>query len=105
MSLIRNGGRRDTARPTRGRQWRENLSRGGEVAFLAPFIEKASAGGILIVNEIMQALDTRLQRKTSLAATYNLLHRHGWRKLLLTNAAPKQTCSLRMRGKNFAIPS
>ncbi|AKH38559.1 MULTISPECIES: hypothetical protein [Nitrosomonas] len=52
MRLIRNVGRRDTARPTRGGQWRENLSRGGEVAFLAPFIEKASAGGILIVSVI-----------------------------------------------------
>ncbi len=33
------------------------------------------------VSKIKQALDARLKRKTSLAATYNLLHRHGWRKL------------------------
>jgi hypothetical protein len=33
------------------------------------------------VSEIKQALDARLKRKASLAATYNLLHRHDWRKL------------------------
>ncbi|WP_430233224.1 hypothetical protein [Nitrosomonas communis] len=48
-----------------------------EVTFLVPFIEKAATGDILIASEIMQALDSRLQRKTSLAATYNLLHRNS----------------------------
>ena len=87
--LIRNGGMRDTTRPTRGGRRRENLSREEEVTFLAPFIEKAAAGGILIVSEIRQALDTRLNRKTLLAATYNLLHRHGWRKLAPDKPHPK----------------
>ncbi|SFI81111.1 hypothetical protein SAMN05428978_103926, partial [Nitrosomonas sp. Nm34] len=49
------------------------LELGLSMDFLAPFIEKAAAGGILIVSEIKQALDARLNRKTSLAATYNLL--------------------------------
>ena len=88
MRFIRNGGIRDTARPTRGGRRRENLFREEEVAFLAPFIEKASAGGILMVREIKQALDARLKRKTSLA-TYNLLHRHGWRKLAPDKRHPK----------------
>ncbi|SFJ01845.1 Winged helix-turn helix [Nitrosomonas sp. Nm34] len=87
--LIRNGGMRDTTKLTRGGRRRQNLSREEEVAFLAPFIEKASAGGILIVSEIKQALDTRLKRKTSLAATYSLLHRHGWRKLAPDKRHPK----------------
>jgi len=79
--FIRDGGTRDRGRPARGGRRRENLSREDEVIFLAPFMEKASVGGILIVSEIKYALDARLKRKTSLAATYNLLHRHGWRKL------------------------
>ncbi|WP_139225275.1 hypothetical protein [Nitrosomonas sp. Nm34] len=52
MRLIHNGSRRDTAKPTRGGRRHENLSREEEVAFLAPFIEKAAAGGILMVNWI-----------------------------------------------------
>ncbi len=65
MRFIRNGGMGETGKSSRGGRRRENLSREEEVAFLAPFIEKASAGGILIVSEIKQALDARLKRKTS----------------------------------------
>jgi hypothetical protein len=43
----------------------------------------------LVVNEIKQALDQRLGRKTALASTYNLLHRHGWRKLASDKRHPK----------------
>ena len=87
--FIRDGGQPDPGRPTRGGRRRENLSREEEAAFLAPFMEKASAGGILVVSEIKQTLDARLKRKTSLAATYNLLHRHDWRKLAPDKRHPK----------------
>jgi transposase len=87
--FIRNSGMRETGKSTRGGRRRENLSREEEVAFLAPFIEKAAAGGILIVSEIRQALEARLKRKTSLAATCNLLHRHGWRKSAPDKRHPK----------------
>ena len=60
-----------------------------EMAFLAPFFEKAAAGGILVVTEIKQALDTRLGRKVALASVYNLLHRHGWRKIAPDKRHPK----------------
>jgi transposase len=104
--LIRNGGIRDTVKPTRGGRRRQNLSREEEVTFLAPFIEKAAAGGILIVSEIKQALDARLKRKTSLAATYNLLHRYGWRKLAPDKRHPKADVLAQDEWKkNFTIPS
>lgn len=79
--FIRDGGQRDRRRPGRGGRRRENLSREDEVAFLEPFMKQAAVGGLLIVSDIKHALDARLKRTTSLAATYNLLHRHGWRKL------------------------
>jgi transposase len=75
------GGRPEVERPGPGGRRRENMTREEEVAFLAPFFEKASVGGILVVGEIKQALDERLGRKVALASAYNLLHRHGWRKL------------------------
>jgi transposase len=67
--------------PARGGRKRENLSIEQEREFLAPFLEKASAGGILVVGEIKAALDKKLGRSVALASVYNLLHRHDWRKL------------------------
>ena len=52
-----------------------------EREFLAPFLEPAAAGGVLVVGQIKAALDKRLGREVALASAYNLLHRHNWRKL------------------------
>jgi len=79
--FVREGGVSDHSRSRPGGRRRENMSREEEAAFLAPFFDKAKVGGILIVGEIKQALDARLGRKVALASAYNLLHRHGWRKL------------------------
>ena len=53
-----------------------------EKEFLTPFLEKARCGGMLVVNEVHCALQEHLGRKVALASAYNLLHRHGWRKLV-----------------------
>lgn len=68
---------------------RQNMKPEEEAAFLAPFIEQARSGGMLVVGEIKRALDARLGRTTALASTYNLLHRHGWRKLAPDKRHPK----------------
>ena len=65
----------------RGGRRRENMSIEEEKAFLAPFLDKAVTGGILVVGEIHNALEQHLGRKVALASAYNLLHRHNWRKL------------------------
>jgi len=65
----------------RGGRRRENLARPQEAEFLAPFFEQASEGGVLIVTSIKHALEQRLGRAVALSSVYNLLHRHGWRKL------------------------
>lgn len=80
-SFILQGGKApvDEARP--GGRRRENMTRKAEAEFLEPFFEKAKTGGILVVGEIKNALDQRLGRRVALASAYNLLHRHGWRKL------------------------
>ena len=64
-----------------------------EAAFLGQFIKKAGQAGILIVSEIHRALEQKLGHKTSLATTYNLLHRHGWRKLAPDKRHPKTDVS------------
>ena len=60
---------------------RAHMTRGEETLFLAPFFENARQGGILVANVIHDALEQHLGHKVALASTYNLLHRHGWRKL------------------------
>ena len=78
------------ARPTPGSgSGRSYLSRQEEQEFLLPFIEKASQAGILVVSEIRQALESKLGCATATATTYNLLHRHGWRKLAPDKKHPK----------------
>lgn len=57
------------------------MTKNEEEAFLAPFFEAARQGGVLVVSVIHEALEQRLKRKVALASAYNLLHRHGWRKL------------------------
>jgi hypothetical protein len=52
-----------------------------EREFLAPFLEQAATGGVLVVGQVKAALDKRLGRDVALASAYNLLHRHDWRKL------------------------
>ena len=64
-----------------GGRKRENMTEGEEIAFLEPFLDKAKKGGILVVREFHMALEKHLGRKVALASAYNLLHRHGWRKL------------------------
>lgn len=87
MEFIRSGGIKKKRK--RGGRRRENMSKEEEAAFLAPFFDKAAVGGILVVAEIKKALDERLGRKTALASVYNLLHRHGWRKLAPDKRHPK----------------
>ena len=75
------------------------MSKEEETAFLAPFFDKAARGGILIVSEIKRALDEQMGRKTALASTYNLLHRHNWRKLAPDKRHPKTDVEAQLEWK------
>lgn len=68
---------------------RQQLSRDEEAKFLAPFLEPAQTGGIVVVRAIKPALEARLGRPVALATIYNLLHRHGWRKLAPGSLVPE----------------
>jgi len=87
VEFIRSGG--SPKKLPKGGRRRENLTPAEEAIFLAPFLEKAKEGGILVVSEIKEALDARLGRQVSLASVYNLLHRHNWRKLAPDKRHPK----------------
>jgi transposase len=71
----------DSSRPARGGRRHQNMTPEQERAALAPFLDRAATGGILVVTQVKTELEQMLGRSMSLSSVYNLLHRHGWRKL------------------------
>lgn len=69
---------------------RSYLSKKEEKQFLKPFFGVANKAGILIVSDIHQALEKRIGHKVHLHTAYNLLHRHGWRKIVPRAYHPKR---------------
>ena len=77
------------APPARGGRHRENFTHAQEAQLLQAFLERASRGGILVVGQIKPALEAKLGRPMALSSVYNLLHRHGWRKLAPDKRRPQ----------------
>jgi transposase len=71
----------DGSTPARGGRRHENFTPEREREVLQPFLERARSGGILVVPELKPLLEAELGREMALSSVYNLLHRHGWRKL------------------------
>ena len=91
--------------PGPGGRKRENMTPEAEREFLAPFLEQAAAGGVLVVGQIKAALDRHLGRPVALGSAYNLLHRHGWRKLAPDKRHPKSDPAAQQEWKkNFPQP-
>lgn len=80
------------ARPGRGR-WggRRNawLTLEAEQAFLAPWLEPARTGGMLVVAPLRAALAQQLGHPIQPSVVYRLLARHGWRKVAPDTRHPK----------------
>jgi transposase len=79
----------DGQRPSRGGRRRQNMTAEQERELLAPFLERASMGGILVVGQVKTEIEARLGRSMALSSVYNLLHRHGWRKLAPDKRPPQ----------------
>lgn len=52
-----------------------------EAEFLAPWVEQAKAGAMVVVSPIRAALAQRLKQPVKPSVVYRLLARHGWRKV------------------------
>jgi transposase len=68
-------------KPCGGRQ-RENMTIAEEKALLARFAKAAGAGEMLNIHDIKRAYEQAIGHETSNSTIYNLLDRHGWRKLM-----------------------
>lgn len=79
----------ESPKQPRGGRRRELLTPEQEAAFLAPYLEEAKAGGVLVVPPIQAALESHLGRPVALSTVYRMLHRQGWRKLAPDKRHPK----------------
>ena len=73
----------------RQRKW-GNMTLEEEQRFIGSHLEKAKNGGIVEVRAIKKAYEKEIGRQTSLSVVYNLLHRHGWRKIAPRPSHPKR---------------
>lgn len=60
-----------------------------EKSFLAPWIEQAVSGTLVVVSPIRAALAQRLGKAVKASVVYRMLARHGWRKVAPDTRHPK----------------
>ena len=76
-------------KPNGGRK-HENMTLAEEKALLARFAKAAGAGEMLNIHDLKAAYEKAIGHETSDSTVYNLLHRHGWRKLMPRPYHPKR---------------
>jgi transposase len=73
-----------------------------EDEFLAPWLERARAGGMLVVSPLRAALAQQLGKPVKASVVYRLLARHGWRKVAPDTRHPKSDPQVQQEWKkNF----
>lgn len=65
----------------KGLRNRARMTFEAEAALLAPHIEQAKQGGVIIVPPLKIQIEAALGRPMALSTVYAMLHHHGWRKL------------------------
>ena len=60
-----------------------------EASWLEGFRDAGENGGILDVGKIQTAFEEKVGRKVAKSTVYDLLHRHGWRKITPRPRHPK----------------
>jgi transposase len=66
-----------------------------EKALLAPFLEQAQAGGVLVIAPVQAAYEKALGRPVHPSVVYRALHRQGWRKIMPRPKHPKSSEEVR----------
>jgi hypothetical protein len=88
-NLILNKNHNCNAKPNGGRI-HQNMTLAEEKALLARFATAAGAGEMLNIHDLKAAYEKAIGHATSDSTVYNLLHRHGWRKLMPRPFHPKR---------------
>lgn len=88
----------------RGGRRHQHLSADQEQALLAPFVERAQAGGMLTVAEIQLAYQEQVGKAVAPSTIYRLLDRHGWRKVVPRPRHPKADVAAQAAFKKTSPP-
>src|SRR5271156_1484267 len=91
-------------KPIGGRQ-RENMTLSEEKALLARFGKAAGAGEMLNIHDLKAAYQQAIGHPTSNSTVYNLLARHGWRKLMPRPFHPRRDLAAQDDFKKAASPA
>ena len=91
------------SKPSGGRR-RENMTLTEEKALRARFAKAAGAGEMLNIHDLKAAYETAIGHPTSNSTIYNLLARHGWRKLMPRPFHPKRDIAAQNAFKKTAFP-
>jgi hypothetical protein len=78
---------------------RRSLQHQAQAAALDELLPVAALGGVVVVPQLKPLLEQKLGKRLCLATVYNMLHRHGWRKLAPDTAHPKGDAALREEWK------
>jgi len=89
-------------KPIGGRQ-RENMTLAEEKALLARFAKAAGAGEMLNIHDLKIAYEKAIGHETSNSTIYNLLARHGWRKLMPRPYHPRRDLAAQQDFKKAAF--
>ena len=89
-------------KPNGGRK-HENMTLAEEKALLARFAKAAGAGEMLNIHDLKAAYEKAIGHETSDSTVYNLLHRHGWRKLMPRPFHPKRDLAAQNAFKKTAF--
>jgi transposase len=89
-------------KPIGGRQ-RENITLSEEKALLAGFAKAAGAGEMLNIHDLKATYEQTIGHPTSNSTIYNLLDRHGWRKLMPRPFHPKRNLAAQDAFKKAAF--
>jgi transposase len=89
-------------KPNGGRK-HENMTLTEEKTFLARFAKAAGAGEMLNIHDLKRAYEKAIGHSTSDSTVYNLLSRHGWRKLMPRPFHPKRDLAAQNAFKKTAL--
>jgi transposase len=76
-----------------------------EKALLARFAKAAGAGELLNIHDLKRAYEQAIGHATSNSTVYDLLARHGWRKLMPRPHHPKRDAKAQDAFKKAAFPA
>src|SRR6202040_3993357 len=98
------GGLKALKRKPSGGRKHENMTLAEEKALLARFAKAAGAGEMLNICDLKAAYEKAIGHATSNSTVYNLLTRHGWRKLMPRPFHPKRDIAAQNAFKKTIFP-